>query len=567
MNSLLDKVALASSLDVSADDLDALGHIKEYRPPVFGPYFESAAVIQSVDPQSLLNHGPASTSDEFEIGIMGGWCPGGSWSDGVCKPFSNNRTHWMSTYTGVRNLPIDLAILPGTHNSGFDEKAQFAPTSEVCQDVSPHEQLNAGIRVLDIRVHHYAGYLSGDPRRFMIYHSTTNGRTIQGDIINGIKSFHFGSGWDRRREIVIVNFHQFRKFTQAAHAELIGILKSAFGDSIISPTYKNLSVSQIWGLPGFKNVVVSYNAGERDPSFWPGVNQCWIGSNTPSDSALKEFIDKVGKEVKPAGELRSIQAARMVFPFFVPKDISGSLMSWFAAGNAHSPIMKYYIINTDWSLRHRLVDNIIYSNQFRARTLGLQDVEQAHPTVARAKSLPSARHMLFRISDEHWSPTVSLPPILSEESHRLLVRSDASAECVLDMRNSDVPMARVTLSAGDAVAFVCLDGSEQWKLQVRDCSPDDHSYSIPAPCDGEKFVRYTVSYGNYLPLVYLPAVAAANGVVLVVSEAPYETRICHARGADEIEHVISAGQTLAFTYDEHAGGWSMEPVLTNATSD
>ena len=164
MNSLLDKVALASSLDVSADDLDALGHIKEYRPPVFGPYFESAAVIQSVDPQSLLNHGPASASDENDVGLAAGWCPGGSWSGGVCKPFNNNRTHWMSTFTGVRNLPIHSAILPGTHNSGFDLKAEFAPSMEVCQDVSPHEQLNAGIRVLDIRVHHYSGYLAGDPR-------------------------------------------------------------------------------------------------------------------------------------------------------------------------------------------------------------------------------------------------------------------------------------------------------------------------------------------------------------------------------------------------------------------
>ena len=67
--------------------------------------------------------------------------------------------------------------------------------------------------------------------------------------------------------------------------------------------------------------------------------------------------------------------------------------------------------------------------------------------------------------------------------------------------------------------------------------------------------------------MYLPDVATANGVVLVVNEALYETRICHARGADEIEHVISAGQTLAFTYNGTTGGWSMESVLTNATAD
>ncbi len=40
-------------------------------------------------------------------------------------------------------------------------------------------------------------------------------------------------------------------------------------------------------------------------------------------------------------------------------------MSWFAAGEYNSPIMKFYIINTDWSLRCRHIDNCIHANSFR----------------------------------------------------------------------------------------------------------------------------------------------------------------------------------------------------------
>ncbi|KRA86471.1 hypothetical protein ASD91_18890 [Pseudomonas sp. Root68] len=251
----------------------------------------------------------------------------------------------------------------------------------------------------------------------------------------------------------------------------------------------------------------------------------------------------------------------MTFPFDGAKDISGSLMSWFAAGSASHPIMKYYIINCDWSLRHRLVDNIIFSNQFRSRALGIPDVVQASPTSIGVQGMPSARHMILQIDDAHWTETVALPPILDEEPHRLLVCSDADAECELDLRGSDVPLPGVRLSKGEVVALVCLDGSRQWALQVRECSPNEHGHVIAAPCDGEKFIRYTLSVGNYAPLVYLPAEAPANSVVLIVCDALYTTRIGHSQGTDELEHVISAGQVLAFTYSTASRQWHKQEVL------
>jgi hypothetical protein len=563
----IDTVLAANVLDVRPDDLDENGCIKESIAPMYGPYFEDEFEFKSIDPQVLFEAALESVDDNGEVEISSGWCPGGSASGGVCRPFNNNRTHWMSTYSGVRNLPIHLAILPGTHNSAFDKEASWTPSSEVCQDVSPHAQLNAGIRVLDIRVQFFSGYPVGHPSRFSIFHSTTNGRTIKEDIIRGVKLYQYGHGWDRRREVIILDFHQFKNFTTAAHAELVSLLKTSFGDSIISPTYRELSISQIWGLPGYKNVVIAYNNSARDASFWPGVNQRWIGSNTPSESELKAFIDRVGSESKPAGELRSIQAARYVLPFFVPKDMSGQLMSWFASGSAGHPIMKYFIINSDWSLRHRLVDNIIYSNQFRARTLGLRDLEHVRPGDPAIQGMRPVRHAMVSVSDQNWVPAVTLPPILDDEPHRLLVCSHAKAETVLDLQGSDIALKHIRLFKGDAVAFVCLDGSRQWKLQVRDCTPNEQGQRIPAPGEGEKFIRYTISHGNYAPLLSLPALAEANSVVLVVSNALQETRIRYGQGPVELEHVIRCSETCAFMYNSEAGSWSLESVMTHVITD
>ncbi|MFY0728950.1 hypothetical protein [Pseudomonas sp. NFX15] len=566
MKSVLDKVALAYSLDVNPDDLDDHGNIKEYIPPVFDPFVGDMGGPDLIDLQPLLDGGPGPTALERETGITAGWCPNGSWGGGICRPFNNVRTSWMGTYGVVRNIPIHMAILPGTHNSGFDKTAASTPSMEVCQDVAPFHQLEAGIRVLDLRVQYYSGYSMGDPRRFSIFHSTNNGRTVKGDIIDGVLMFHYAPNWDAKREIVILNFHRFRNFTAVAHDELNDILKTSFGSAIISPLYRDLTVSQIWALPGQKNVVISYNTNPRDALFWEGVNQRWIGVNTPSDDQLKVFIDQVGNEVKPAGELRAIQAHRMSPWTFIPSDISGSLMSWFAAGNASYPIMKYFIINCDWSLRHRLVDNIIYSNQYRSRAMGIPDVVQASPGNAAIQGMPDARHMIVRIDDTHWAATLALPPILNDEPHRLLIVSDTDAECKLDLHGSDVPLPGVRLSKGEAVALVCLDSSRRWALQVRDCSPNEHGYVIAAPSDGEKFVRYTVSVGNYAPLVYLPDVAPANSVVLIVSKAPYATRISHPLPTSEIEHVIAPGQVLAFTFRVASGQWDMQEVLPDSQS-
>lgn len=567
--SVLDNVLAASILDVRPDDLDEDGRIKEAKVSVFGPYVEDEFEFKSIDPQVLFEAVPSSVDGDGDgdAEIASGWCPGGSANGGICYPFNNNRTHWMSTYSGVRNLPIHLAILPGTHNSAFDKQAEWTPSSEVCQDVSPHAQLNAGIRVLDLRVQFYSGYPVGHASRFSIFHSTTNGRTVQEDIIRGVKVYQHGAGWDRRREVVILDFHEFKNFTPAAHAELVSLLKTSFGDSIISPTYKELSISQIWGLPGYKNVVIAYNNSARDASFWPGVNQRWIGSNTPSESELKAFIDRVGAEKKPAGELRSIQVARYVLPFYVPKDMSGQIMSWFASGSATQPIMKHLIINCDWSLRHRLVDNIIYSNQFRSRTLGLQDLEQVRPGDAGIQGMPAVRHGMISLSDQDWAPTVTLPPILDDEPHRLLVCSQANAETELDLHGSDIALKHIRLFKGDAVAFVCLDGSRQWALQVRDCTPNEQGPGIPAPGEGEKFIRYTISHGNYVPLVSLPTVAEANSVVLVVSTALQPTRIRHGEGAEGLEHVIRFGETCAFMYNAEDGRWSLESVMNPTKAD
>lgn len=372
------------------------------------------------------------------------WCPSGSASGGICAPARNERSSWMYRYRGNRSigsLPIGEAVLPGTHNSGMDKKAPMTPSSETTQDVPVYEQLMAGIRVLDLRVEFFAGV--SNPRRFSIYHSTNNGRTVEVDVLDALLRYRRSAGADN--EIIILNFHLFRRFTDAAHDELANLIERKLGHSIVPVSCRTASVSQLWALN--KNTVIAYNHGRRPRLFWEGVEQRWIGSNTPSNSQMAKFIREVGQESKTFGALKSVQAAYYSLPFFTPKDLSQDLMGWFAAGNSASPIQGHYIINTDWSLRQRLVDNVIFANGVRAEQRGAH-VIYSSPRTSGAR-IQTRSYGIFEMVDGDWSQDLSFAVNDSSSTSIQVIRSDATYMSELTLGNG----SKLEIKKGDRLVF------------------------------------------------------------------------------------------------------------------
>lgn len=307
---------------------------------------------------------PVESASHASDNEINAWCPGGSVTDGICRPPNNPRVKWMENYHATDAMPVSEMILPGTHHSGFDKKAPQTPSQETCQDVAIYEQLMQGVRVFDLRVQ----FFSGNPtdRRFAIFHSSANGRYVKADVLDMLRNYRSinGAGY----EIVILDFHEFKNFNTAAYRELADLIKRELGDSIIPRALQAAAARQL--TQAGMNTVVAWNGAERDPLFWGGVNHRWIGNNTPNKDEMGRFIQDVGRESKPFGQLKSIQAAYYTLPFYVPKDLSGDLMGWFAAGEGGKPIDGHYIINSDWSLRQRLIDNIMYANGIRYSNRG-----------------------------------------------------------------------------------------------------------------------------------------------------------------------------------------------------
>lgn len=277
--------------------------------------------------------------------------------------------NWMALTPQIGKLRIDELILAGTHNSGMDKKSPYMNfLQEITQDVSPLEQIENGIRVLDLRVSFYEKYPAGDPRRFQIYHATSSGRTIATDILNAMQTFFSSLEQSRSRakEVIILDFHQFNNFTADAHQQLVRLILDSLGERIIPEELHPLKLDELWAQHPGKNVVIAYNDDASHWKFWDAVDQCWSGANLISTSTLKLFMDDVAEGRKPDYRLQSIQCAKYVLPFHVPDDFSEKINEWFKSESADSYIQKFHIISTDWSLRSNLVAECIHANIIRA---------------------------------------------------------------------------------------------------------------------------------------------------------------------------------------------------------
>jgi len=265
-------------------------------------------------------------------------------------------------------LRIDELILPGTHDSGADKKAPnpILP-QEKTQDVPIIEQILAGFRVLDLRVEFSAKAPVGSDKRFQLFHLTSSGRTVGGDVLAPLNDFYDDPDHKaaRAREIVILNFHKFKHFNRAIHQELHSLIDSQIGRRLVPRNWRRSTLGDIWTHRPERTVVIAYNHRVR-AKYWKGVEHQWSGQNLNTTAALKKFMDEQSTRKKPDFVLRSIQCAKYVLPFHLPDDFSEKIDEWFESRNSNSYIQRFHIINTDWSTRSRIVFNCMHANGIRA---------------------------------------------------------------------------------------------------------------------------------------------------------------------------------------------------------
>lgn len=275
-----------------------------------------------------------------------------------------NKANWMGSIPDLGRLKIHELILPGSHNAGMDTQVNGVIAQELTQDVPCIEQIRGGVRVLDLRVRAYTEYTPDQPYRYQLYHLSSSGRTLFGDVLNELKAFYQDPA--NAKEIVILDLQLFDRFGKAEHGWLRGAMEKYFGHMLIPLSLCRLPLTELWSQHPGRNIVVAYNHYDRG-IHWPGVRQVWIGENTPSTAALKAYLDKQLPVATEAGELSAIQCAKYnIAELGRADDFSDKIDEWFHSQDLNSYIQRFRIIHTDWTLRSRIVDNCIHACQLKA---------------------------------------------------------------------------------------------------------------------------------------------------------------------------------------------------------
>ncbi|WP_243245550.1 hypothetical protein [Pseudomonas maioricensis] len=498
---------------------------------------------------------PPVPGDSDDEGSIDSGCPGGGTSGGVCTPFNNQyRSSWMSSYNGARYLRIADAILPGTHNSGFDKEAPYSNSFETCQDVSPYKQIMTGIRVLDLRVQFFSGVPAGSPDRFQIFHSLVSQRTVDGDILGEVLRFrtHTPGAGNPKQEIIVLNFHRFNNFTVAAHLELHQLIKSRLNDILIPPWMSELTIHEIWEYNN-PAIVIAYGDGQRDPLFWPGVNQRWMGQNTPSTDELKAFMDRVAQEEKPHDELRAIQCAKYNKVVFTPDDFSDKVRQWFYSDNRTSYIQNFFIINTDWSLRQRLIDNCIHANVQKA--LRLRPIITIHITQSESFTLPGGNRAMIALSyNGHWTKVIHLPPYISSHA-TILIKNTATYSTEVDTTRTDFPFDSMPLHTGDILSLTAINGTLRHRILAPTYMAEQNNPAIPAPRAHEKLIHYQLADGYWSERIQLAAMAPDSSIVEISSSATLVAILVGSNMVNGQDIRIASGFSEYFVFHAQSGVW------------
>lgn len=255
---------------------------------------------------------------------------------------------WMEKYSALlRKLTLTEMTLPGTHNSG-----SYRPVSQVgsvwvkCQSLSLAQQLQYGIRVLDLRI----GQKS--PGNYIICHDIWHTSYSLAQALSEVTDFINKSN----KEIVILDFHRFVKLGSKRYDynQLKQQISSALVEYSVPPSCAGETLGAIWSQGNPKQrIVVAWNTDNPDTYMWPGVKQQWY-KDAESPSALYQCIKNDTLSPPPApcmwAECSFVKSSLLHSPISNAVRIDPTITNWYFGGSRFCETAN--VISVDFFSKH-----------------------------------------------------------------------------------------------------------------------------------------------------------------------------------------------------------------------
>ncbi|XP_060263665.1 PI-PLC X domain-containing protein 1 isoform X5 [Ovis aries] len=157
--------------------------------------------------------------------------------------------------------------------------------------LSVTEQLDAGVRYLDLRIAHME---EGSERNLHFVHMVYTTALVE-DTLTEISEWLEG----HPREVVILACRNFEGMTEGLHEYLVGCIKNIFGD-MLCPRGEVPTLRQLWSRG--QQVILSYEdeaAVSRHVELWPGIPYWWGNKVKPQD--LVHYLERMKSCGRPGG--------------------------------------------------------------------------------------------------------------------------------------------------------------------------------------------------------------------------------------------------------------------------
>lgn len=175
-------------------------------------------------------------------------------------------------------------------------------------------------------------------------------------------------------------------------------------------------------------------------------------------------------------------------------------------------------------------------------------------------NIPSGYSLVnFKTGDGNWSATITLPATASQ-GDVINIISNASYNSNIITSNTDYPLGSMLIKKGETVSFVYQSAQARWSLtSIPQYSPASSGATVP-DVGNSKAVRYSMSDGNRVKTIYLPATANDNAVILIDSSAPQISTIDPANLLQASTFRVQQGDLYALMYSAKYQKWL--PVVT-----
>ncbi|MCU1751253.1 phospholipase [Pseudomonas sp. 6D_7.1_Bac1] len=263
---------------------------------------------------------------------------------------------WMSETPYIDRLSIGEIVWPGAHNSGVDRDFSYPPHIAVisnwvvCQDGPFIQQLNEGVRALDLRFHsdeHWMGI-----KKFHTFHGPATGRSLS-ELIKSLNYFLD----ENPDEFIILDMHELKALKDGAfdYKTFNTVIMNELGLRLIPKGNKHLTLAELKKLSNKQRIVLAaeWHPDFNSPLYWGGISHEWSGTDITSPNELKQHIART-LQSPPSGPMPWSLSATSYGELAGVKRISTELNEWFGPTSGWAP--KCSIINVDFFGDSSLID-------------------------------------------------------------------------------------------------------------------------------------------------------------------------------------------------------------------